>query len=168
MSPEDQKRLNTYIYDYLLKQSYGEAAKALKGETEIPTIAEQEARNRAENSEAAEGTLGTALDGKSKVQGKQSHTNGADRSSSASPKTDHRTLQSADVEINLEGGFLAEWWTMFWDMFAARQGRPSSNSAANFIAHNQVSPMEILWISSPELIEITAPQSRATGCFCDS
>lgn len=42
------------------------------------------------------------------------------------------------IPIDIEGGFLAEWWSIFWDMFAARQGRPSSENASNFIAHNQV------------------------------
>lgn len=141
MDVEDQKLLDAYIYDYLVKQSYGDAARALLKEAKIPTISEEESKRRLDGSENPEGTTGAALDNEMQAHDDKEHrANGMDSSPSGSPKSDSATLPSADIPINIEGGFLPEWWTMFWDMFAARQGRPSSNSAANFIAYNQVSP----------------------------
>lgn len=138
-SPDDQRLLNTYIYDYLVKQSYGESALAFRKEVDIPTISDKELKRRQESSDAADGTLTTALP--SSPTQKASTTekpNGTEKpepgaSSESSPKLEH-----IDIPIDIDGSFLAEWWAIFWDMFAARQGRPSSSQAACFIAHNQV------------------------------
>lgn len=139
MDTEDGRLLNAYIYDYLVKQSFGDAARALLREANVPTISEDEARRRADAGEPAEDSLTLALDANQDYHSKENRTNGTETSPLGSPKSDGSDLPSADIPINIEGGFLPEWWTMFWNMFAARQGRPSSNSAANFIAHNQVS-----------------------------
>lgn len=138
MSPEDQRLLNAYIFDYLVKQSYRDTARAFQKETDIPTISDEEAKRRADASDPPNSTLGGALDSNLKRQGKEARTNGVDRPSSSSPNPESPKLVNADIDINVEGGFLAEWWTIFWDMFAARQGRPSSIPAASFMAHNQV------------------------------
>lgn len=137
-SAADQRLLNTYIYDYLVKQSCSATALAFKKEVDIPTISEEEARKRRASDDNPEGSLEKNLDASSQQKEAASRLNGTDDVDIASNSDTSSKNAPADVPIDLEGGFLVEWWTVFWDMFAARQGRPSSSNAASFIAHSQV------------------------------
>lgn len=150
---EDQRLLNAYIYDYLVKQSLHETARALCSEADVPTITAEEAKRRADSGDGSEGTLSGAVASGLHRKGLDSSTNGNERARSKSPSDATSKLEPADVAINVEGGFLAEWWTIFWDMFAARQGRPSSNNAASFMAHNQVSVI----LPLIRVLELTVP-----------
>ncbi|KAI9501115.1 hypothetical protein BX070DRAFT_237152 [Coemansia spiralis] len=44
------------------------------------------------------------------------------RSLTASPQTQHR-VPSVNIPINTPNGFLVEWWSIFWDVFAATSER---------------------------------------------
>lgn len=146
MSADDQRLLNTYIHDYLVKQAYSDTARAFLKETELPTLSEVEAKKKADSGDALENTLGGALDGKHRQvaaaaagDDDRAAKPAPDAGDTASSGSDSPGSLTVDVPIDIEGSFLAEWWTLFWDMFAARQGRPSSGTAASFMAHNQVS-----------------------------
>ncbi|KAJ2093355.1 hypothetical protein IW140_000813 [Coemansia sp. RSA 1813] len=53
------------------------------------------------------------------------------RSVTASPQTQHR-VPSVNIPINTPTGFLAEWWSIFWDVFAATsERRPTAPIADN-------------------------------------
>jgi hypothetical protein len=53
-----------------------------------------------------------------------------------------RFLQESNLEhaeeiskapIDLNSGFLHEWWTVFWDFYNARASKPSSSEAMSFL-----------------------------------
>lgn len=137
LDPANQRLLNTYIYDYLLKQSYGDTARRFKEEGGVALLSAKEAENRKEAGPHAEGSLTAQLDHAARADSEK--TNGtAGRHSPKETGGPAVELPPADVPVNVEGGFLAEWWVIFWDMFSARQGRPSTANATTFMAHNQV------------------------------
>ncbi|CAO2209671.1 unnamed protein product [Urochloa humidicola] len=72
----DKIRLDSYIYDYLLKRNLQNTAKAFQAESNMP---------------------------------------------------------SAPVAIDAPGGFLFEWWSVFWDIFIARTNEKHSDSAAAYL-----------------------------------
>ncbi|KAG0536273.1 hypothetical protein BDA96_03G049800 [Sorghum bicolor] len=72
----DKIRLDSYIYDYLLKRNLQNTAKAFLAESNVP---------------------------------------------------------SAPVSIDAPGGFLFEWWSVFWDIFIARTNEKHSDSAASYL-----------------------------------
>ncbi len=133
-----QRLLNCYIYDYLLKQQYSDTARIFQKEVEVPTLTEDVAKQQAA-SEIDEGTLGASLDflDKSRKAVESQQTN-CDRQEDSSPAGSPE-LRQADIPIDVPGGFLCEWWSIFWDMSAARSGRGGSSSANTFLAQNQVS-----------------------------
>ncbi|WVZ72535.1 hypothetical protein U9M48_020975 [Paspalum notatum var. saurae] len=69
-------RLDSYIYDYLLKRNLENTAKAFLAESNVP---------------------------------------------------------STPVSIDAPGGFLFEWWSVFWDIFIARTNEKHSDSAASYL-----------------------------------
>ncbi|KAJ2510734.1 hypothetical protein GGI11_005371 [Coemansia sp. RSA 2049] len=54
------------------------------------------------------------------------------RSVTASPQTQHR-VPSVNIPINTPSGFLAEWWSIFWDVFAATSDRRPAGPVADNI-----------------------------------
>ncbi|CAN1331384.1 Transcriptional corepressor LEUNIG [Linum perenne] len=42
------------------------------------------------------------------------------------------------VAIDAPGGFLFEWWSVFWDIFIARTNEKHSEAAASYIEHQQI------------------------------
>ena len=140
LKPDEQRLLNAYILDYLVKQSYADTAQVFAKEVDLPSLVSEDASNE-KQSRASKNTLSSALETADlQRQSEEAKANGLDQqlSEESPPSGASPDLGAIDVPIDIEGGFLAEWWTIFWDMFAARQGRPSSSNAANFIAHNQV------------------------------
>eukprot|EP00250_Pteridium_aquilinum_P016394 c23084_g2_i3 orf=323-2116(+) len=82
---EAGKMLDVYIYDYFLKKSLHESAKAFKVEGDV---------------------------------------------------------SSEPVAIDAPGGFLFEWWSVFWDIFIARTDETHSDVAASYIETQQLKARE--------------------------
>jgi len=40
---------------------------------------------------------------------------------------------SESVPIDAPGGFLFEWWTVFWDVFSARSNKVATTNASNYV-----------------------------------
>ncbi|KAJ1891962.1 hypothetical protein LPJ81_005643, partial [Coemansia sp. IMI 209127] len=63
---------------------------------------------------------------------------GESRSTTASPQTQHR-VPSINIPINTPQGFLSEWWSIFWDIFAAtserRPGAPISDNMREYVLY---------------------------------
>ncbi|ORY80970.1 hypothetical protein BCR37DRAFT_393613 [Protomyces lactucae-debilis] len=137
LDPANQRLLNTYIYDYLVKQSYGDTARKFKAEGGVSTLTAKQVEERKEQGPNTEGSLSAQLDRAARTASEK--VNGDAHSPTDETDADGAPgeLPQADVPVNVEGGFLAEWWVLFWDMFSARQGRPSTASATTFMAHNQ-------------------------------
>ena len=53
-----------------------------------------------------------------------------------------------DVAIDAPGGFLFEWWSVFWDIFIARTNEKHSESAAAYIEVGYLSSGDKFFFSS--------------------
>ncbi|MCD7452310.1 hypothetical protein HAX54_016142 [Datura stramonium] len=55
---------------------------------------------------------------------------------------DIRHLIAVDTAIDAPGGFLFEWWSVFWDIFIARTNEKHSEAAAAYIETQQMKARE--------------------------
>lgn len=111
-----RQQLNTYIYDYFLKNEHYALARALH--KELPIYASPNA-------------------GKKDV-------NGAEDSMETDSKEDVQTrpddLPLPTILDNTEGSFLYDWWCQFWDIWCAHRRKISSGAVpSQYVAHTQVS-----------------------------
>ncbi|KAF1943529.1 hypothetical protein EJ02DRAFT_129700 [Clathrospora elynae] len=107
MDPREQ--LNTYIYDYFLRNKHGRLARAmLDGEIKLSTQ-KPSPKNRANGADAMDDD---AID-------------------------DLPAPQMPDNQV-AENSFLLDWWVQFWDIFQANGRRPTATkSAAQYINHTR-------------------------------
>ena len=136
-------QLNSYIYDHLLKNGFYNAARGLLAETTLLLVTEP----REESSDHDGDSNGNSLLPRRATNLKRSqsgmdHPNSSPNdkpngksptSTSNSPRTGHSDLPAANVPLKSTGGFLREWWSVFWDVYAARSGRPASAYAAAYL-----------------------------------
>lgn len=113
-------QLNTYIYDYFLKRGQFDIAKMLLADDSIK--------------------LDTDLDPKTSPN----QMNGADGDTSMTDGKDEKVKIPDDfprprVPIDNGNSFLFEWFSLFWDIFAAQRKRGTSNPMTQqFVQHSQV------------------------------
>ena len=116
-------RLNTYIYDYLLKnEQYDCARQLLKSTLTISTSKIGQGGRRPNGVD--EGSLDA--DSKEDLDSKRPHD-----------------LPAAENFDGMENSsFLLEWFSTFWDMFWAQKGNKSRSGqqALSYMQHTQVSP----------------------------
>ena len=116
----NRQQLNTYIYDYLLKNEHYGLARALQ--KELPIYAAPQARTSP---------------GRRDV-------NGIDESMENESKEDpHKRpddLPLPSILDNTEGSFLYDWWCQFWDIWSAHRRKiPPGAPASQYLANAQVS-----------------------------
>lgn len=105
-SAETMKRLNTYIYDYFLRNQYYDIARAMhqSGTMELYTQMKQSPNQR------------------------QNQPNGIDDMDTDRPKDlPEPTLQ------NTEGPFLQDWWFQFWDIYNSRRNNPGKQATFGYL-----------------------------------
>ena len=112
----NRQQLNTYIYDYFLKNEHYGLARALQ--KELPIYA-------------------------SPNSGKRS-VNGVDDSMETDSKDDAQSrpddLPLPFILDNTEGSFLYDWWCQFWDIWSAHRRKiPQGAVPSQYLAHAQVS-----------------------------
>lgn len=110
--PLDQRsQLNTYIYDYFLRNQMHDCARALyQTDPKIQVIKDSPGRNGADDE------IKDELDQK---------------------RPDD--LPESDVPREcLESCFLYEWWCLFWDMFNAQRGKGDGTAVMQYVNHTQV------------------------------
>lgn len=113
------RQLNTYIYEYFLKNGMYDCARALlASEQPMNVIKDSPGRRRDENG----GEEGTDGDSKDDIDPKRP----ADLPDPNIPKECPETC------------FLFEWWCLFWDMFNAQRGKGDTRSVQQYVAHTQV------------------------------
>jgi hypothetical protein len=110
---ESERRLNTYIFDYLCKNHHYDLARSFSQHCPI---------NRA--------------NGKPKA-------NGVDDSMDADSKEDAKRpidLPYPNIPHHpSENAFLYDWWCQFWDIFGAARNRGGAPNTETYLHHNMVS-----------------------------
>lgn len=115
----NRTQLNTYIYDYFLKNHHYELARAVS--RELPISATPQAK--------------TSPGGRD--------VNGVDESMDMDSKEDGPKRPS-DLPVptildHTEGSFLFDWWCQFWDIWSAHRRKvPPAATASQYLAHAQV------------------------------
>ena len=110
---DPRERLNTYIYDYLLRNNHFKAAQAL-----IDT------------------NLKMSLGPPQKLSPK-TRANGVD--SMEEPPREDMPSPSLPQNQMADNSFLLDWWVQFWDIYHAAKSRGSpGNKGTQYIAHTRV------------------------------
>lgn len=125
VNENQRSQLNTYIYEYFLKQEMHDCARALlKSGEPVNVIKDSPGRRRDDNG--------------------SSMGNGAGDDSAEDSKDDIDSKRPNDLPLpNLpkecpESCFLYEWWCLFWDMFNARRGKSEQPQILQYVTHTQV------------------------------
>lgn len=135
-----ERLLNLYIYEYLLKSGFYQAARGLISETSLQLgNSQQDSSPNQDNDHFSRRS--TAL---KRTQSQIDHPNASPNdkpngkspgSMSNSPRNEPADLPSADVPVRAAGqrGFLLTWWGVFWDVFAARSSQHASQNAYAYL-----------------------------------
>lgn len=105
-SAETIKRLNTYIYDYFLRNQHYDIARAMHQSPNMELITQM----------------------KQSPNQRQNQPNGVDDTDTDRPKD----LPEAQLN-NTEGPFLQDWWFQFWDIYNSRRNMPGKQSTLNYL-----------------------------------
>ena len=101
--PHPLSRLDVYILDYLRKRRLLQTAAVFQSEAKL-----------------AEGTLGAARGARGAARGARLVAAAADSA---------RGCFFFGAAIDAPGGFLLEWWSVFWEVFIARANDKSAGDA---------------------------------------
>lgn len=119
-SNHDQQLLNTYIYDYLVKNKRYELARSFQNELKINTVQSM------------------------KESPGHRDVNGVDDNMDADAK-DGSHKRPSDLPVAQiptyasENSFLYDWWCQFWDIYSAQRDRArAGGNAGPYLAHNIV------------------------------
>jgi hypothetical protein len=109
--------LNTYIYDYFLKKGYHDCARALVQDESVPINTTKSPRRDTEVN-GVDSEMGDSKDDIKKI-----------------PDDLPRPSLIGDSQ---HSSFLFEWWTLFWDIWAAQRKKGRSPDAMQYLQHAQV------------------------------
>lgn len=117
---DNRSQLNTYIYEYFLKNEMYDCARSLLlSEQPMSTVKDSPSRRR-----EGEGAGEDGGDGESK-----------DDIDSKRPDD----LPAPNIPRDTpESCFLYEWWCLFWDMFNATRGKADGRAVLQYVNHTQV------------------------------
>ncbi|RYP93609.1 hypothetical protein DL770_000241 [Monosporascus sp. CRB-9-2] len=136
---DGRTRLNTYIYDFFLREGMYECARAmLASEQPINVVKDSPGHRRDENGNAMGNGLGDDpmdTDSKDDLDGKRP----AD-------------LPAPDIPFNSNGSFLYEWFCLFWDIMSAQRNKPQNmNPHINhYVSYTQHQQQEVLRSLRPD------------------
>lgn len=127
INDNNKQQLNTYIYEYFLRNGMYDCARSLlQSEQPIKIIKDSPGRRR---DDAGNGTGDDGGDGDLK-----------DDLDSKRPDD----LPAPDVPRECpESCFLFEWWCLFWDMFNAQRGKGEARNVLQYVNHTQVRYLSI-------------------------
>lgn len=112
---DNKRKLNTYIYDYFLKNDMFDLARALCNEVEIETT-EKPSPTRKDINGASDGM---DTDSKGDIPKKPAD------------------LPRPNVPSEVDSSFLLDWWSQFWDCWSASRVKTAS-AAKQYLQHVQV------------------------------
>ena len=139
-------QLNTYIYDYLIKNELYDCARAFVN-SDVPISHVKASPNRRRD---ADGNLNG-------VEDNSIDTDHKDDIDSKRPDD----LPIPKVPANLpQNSFLQDWWCLFWDMYAAQRNKAKPGEggpALQYVQHTQVSR------SQPHALPIRPHNHTATA-----
>ena len=122
-SEQHRLSLNTYIYEYFLRQGLYDCARAMV-DSEVPLAVSKDERRRDDNGNVVNGT-GDSMDTDSKDD--------FDRKIPEDLPTPNLAMSPTD------SSFLFEWFSLFWDIFHAQRNKGSNGSINQYVQHTQVS-----------------------------
>lgn len=110
--------LNTYIYDYFIKEGLYDVARSMLTNESNINILQKDSPGRRDN-----GAEGDAMD--------------TDSKDDVNKRPDD--LPAANIPISSDSCFLYEWFGLFWEMLNGHRLKPGSNNqVAQYINHTQV------------------------------
>jgi hypothetical protein len=119
----ERSQLNTYIYDYFLRNGNYDVARALL------------------QSDCGVKVIKDSPDGRRDEDGNEEDGDSKDNIDTKRPSD----LPPSDVPRECpESCFLYEWWCLFWDMFNAQRGKGQGQNVLNYVNHTNVSSSSIL------------------------
>ena len=132
----EKTQLNTYIYDYFLKNHMYDCADAILREGQVMTDGPNQrtsASRRAQKHDA---------DGNIMTNGMEDSMDGADGSGPRKTEGGEDSKgewPSPSVPRDCpQGCFLLDWWCLFWDIFGVRTSGKGSLQAAAYLTNTQV------------------------------
>lgn len=161
-SSNDKTLLNTYIYDYFLKNGYIECARSLISEADISTTPNSQ-RNSPSRRAQKHDSDGNAVNGDDNAMDTGEGPSQRKNEDPDDPNKDRADgLPLPKLPANCpQGSFLFDWWCLFWDIFGARNGvGKSSLAAGSYVTQTQVSTSwQLLHSSWSPAIEFLAIMS---------
>jgi hypothetical protein len=122
--------LNTYIYEYFLKNELYAAARAvLNSNIQLHLVPGSSKTSPARRRDENGNVVGNGVDGESM------DTDSKDDIDSKRPDDLPAPKVPSDCP---QGCFLSDWWSVFWDIYGAHRGRDTRGSAAQYVQHTQV------------------------------
>lgn len=110
--------LNTYIYDYFIKEGLYDVARSMLSNEQNINILQKDSPGRREN-----GVDGDVMD--------------TDSKDDVNKRPDD--LPAANIPISSDSCFLYEWFGLFWEMLNGHRLKPGSNNQVqSYISHTQV------------------------------
>ena len=115
----NKQQLNTYIYDYFIKNGHFELARFAQRELPINVLPQPKASPGRRDVNGVDGTA----DGDIKDENLK--------------RPDDLPLPS--IPDNTEGSFLFDWWCQFWEIWSAHRRKiPPGATASQYLTHAQV------------------------------
>ena len=120
---DNRSQLNTYIYEYFLRNEMYECARSLLRSEQPMSLVKDSPGRREEGGNNGIGDDGGDGESKDDVDSKRP-----------------RDLPAPNLPKDTpESCFLYEWWCLFWDMFNAQRGKGDGRNVLQYVNHTQVS-----------------------------
>ena len=121
MPNDNRSQLNTYIYEYFLRNGMYDCARSLLN-SDQPMNLMKDSPGRRRDDNGSNGGDDGGEDSKDDIDSKRPEDLPA-------PNLPKDTPESC---------FLYEWWCLFWDMFNAQRGKGEGRNILQYVTHTQV------------------------------
>lgn len=120
---QQKSQLNTYIYEYFLRNEMWDAARAIINSDQPINV--------------VKASPGSRRDGNGNMLDNGVSPDGDSKDDMDSKRPDDLPLPNLPRE-SPDSCFLYEWWCLFWDMFNAQRGKGDVRGIQLYVAHTQV------------------------------
>jgi hypothetical protein len=131
---DQRSQLNTYIYEYFLRNGMYECARSLVKSDQPMSLIKNDSPGRRRD----DGTLGNGTE------------DGGDDSKDNIDSKRPSDLPEPNLPKESDTCFLYEWWCLFWDMFNAQRGKGDGRNVVQYVAHTQVCHAPISYRTSQQ------------------
>jgi len=134
---QQRSQLNTYIYEYFLRNEMYDCARAIiNSDQPINVHKNSPGRRRDMNGNLVDNGVSPEV------------TDGDSKDDIDSKRPDDLPAPNLPKECP-ESCFLYEWWCLFWDMFNAQRGKGESRNVMQYVTHTQVY-LHLFKLESPD------------------